>query len=69
MKYTILSLLIEILYLKEFGLPWLVWVLVLAVTIVVGGSIMVAKQYDRETLELIDEFYKARNENKDTEEA
>lgn len=69
MKYTILTLLIEILYLKEFNMPWLVWVLVLAVTIVVGGSIMVAKQYDRETLELIDEFYKNRDANKDTKEA
>ena len=68
MKYTILTLLIEILYLKEFGLPWLVWVVVLAVTIVVGGSILVAKAHDTSTLELIEEFYKNRNENKDTKE-
>ena len=66
MKDTIIILLIEILYLYELGLPWWVWVLVIFLTIVIGFAVMVAKVKDMETLKLIEELYKARNENKDS---
>ena len=69
MKDTILIVLIEILYLYNFSAHWLVWCVILFVTLIIGFSLWITKQNDREIVELIDELYKKRNETKDTKDA
>jgi c-di-AMP phosphodiesterase-like protein len=65
MKDTIIILLIEILYLWGWNAHWLIWVLLLLITLFVGVAVWVAKSQDNEALKMITQMYEKAKDTKE----